>query len=221
MSGMGELRLYAIGLDEVRGVFGAPPERAGQLRALAERAFTPAPAEPRTGLLGKLGPIFRRPPAAQVISPTQPEPRDVDVLLAGAHVPPERTGATWRVLETLVCGLAWGSTRLGLTSERLDDLDFALARGGVPASVGLRHLLDTRPELNLVPVHGLAVGWHPYEKALAMAGAYRAAMPQIKTTEQQELVNGLATWLDGFVPWAQAAAPQRRPVPDLIGFWAV
>jgi hypothetical protein len=221
VSGMGELRLYAIGLDEVRSMFGAPQERAGQLRAMAERAFTPAPTESRTGLLGKLGPIFRRPPAAQVVSPTQPEPRDVDVLLAGAHVPPERTGATWRVLETLVCGLAWSSTRMALTSGSLDDLDFALARGGVPASVGLRHLLDTRVELALVPVQGLTVGWHPYEKALAMAGAYRAAMPQIKTTEQQELVNGLATWLDGFVPWAQAAAAQRRPVPDLIGFLAV
>ena len=218
---MGELRLYAVGLDEVRGVFGAPDDRAAHLREVARRAFTPEPDAARTGLLSKLGPIFRRPPAAQVVSPTQPEPRDVEVLLAGAHVRPDRTGATWRVLETLVCGLAWSSTRMALTSASLDDLDFALARGGVPASVGLRHLLDTRVELNLVPVQGLTVGWHPYEKALAMAGAYRAAMPQIKTTEQQELVNGLATWLDGFVPWAQAAAAQRRPTPDLIGFLAL
>ena len=30
----------------------------------------------------------------------------------------------------------------------------------------------------------------------------------------------LASWLDGFVPWAQVAASMGRPVPDLIGFWA-
>lgn len=213
--------MYAVGLDEVRGIFGAPEDRAAHLRDVARRAFTPEPEPARGGLLGKLGPIFRRPPAAQVVSPTQPEPHDVEVLLAGAHVRPERTGATWRVLETLVCDLAWGSTRLELTTTALDELDFALARGGVSSSVGLRHLLDSGPGLSLVPVQGLRVGWHRYETALAMAGAYRAAMPQIKTAEQQEMVAALASWLDGFVPWSQVAASLHRPVPDLLGFWAV
>jgi hypothetical protein len=220
VSGMGELRLYAVGLDEVRGIFGASAEAAPRLRAMAQQAFTTAPDRARTGLLSKLGPIFRRPPAVQVISPTQPEPQDVEVLLAGGYVRPERTGATWRVLETLVCGLAWGSTRLSLSSETLDDLDFALARGGVSAAVGLRHLLDTGTGLTLVPVQGLTVGYHRYETALAMAGAYRAALPQIQSSEKQQVVNALASWLDGFVPWSQAAAAQHRPVPDLLGFWA-
>jgi hypothetical protein len=53
-----------------------------------------------------------------------------------------------------------------------------------------------------------------------MAGAYRAAMPQIKTREQQEMVAALVTWLDGFIPWAQVAASLGRPVPDLFGFYA-
>lgn len=213
--------MYAVGLDEVRGIFGAPDDRAAHLREVARRAFTPEPDPARPGLLAKLGPIFRRPPAAQVVSPTQPEPRDVEVLLAGAHVRPERTGATWRVLETLVCDLAWGSTKLSLTPQALDDLDFALARGGVSSSVGLRHLLDSTAALNLVPVQGLTVGWHRYETALAMAGAYRVALPQLKTPEQQETAAALASWLDGFVPWAQVAASMGRPAPDLIGFWAV
>jgi len=217
---MGELRLYAVGLDEVRGIFGAPDDRAAHLREVARRAFSPEADPARTGLLAKLGPIFRRPPAAQVVSPTQPEPHDVEVLLAGAHVRPERTGATWRVLETLVCDLAWGSTKLSLTPQALDDLDFALARGGVSASVGLRHLLDSTAALNLVPVQGLTVGWHRYETALAMAGAYRVALPQLKTPEQQETAAALASWLDGFVPWAQVAASTGRPAPDLVGFWA-
>ena len=30
----------------------------------------------------------------------------------------------------------------------------------------------------------------------------------------------LASWLDGFVPWSQAAARLGRPAPDLLGFWA-
>jgi hypothetical protein len=130
VSVMGELRLYAIGIEEVRGMFGASPQVADHLREVAQRAFAPPSVEGRGGLLSKLGPIFKRVPATPVISPTQPEPHDVEVLLAGAYVPPDRTGATWRLLETLVQGIAWGSTRMGLTAQQLDDLDFALARGG-------------------------------------------------------------------------------------------
>jgi hypothetical protein len=217
---MGELRLYAIGIEEVRGMFGASPPVAEHLREVARRAFAPRSVEARGGLLSKLGPIFKRVPAAPVISPTQPEPHDVEVLLAGAYVPPDRTGATWRLLETLVQGIAWGSTRMGLTAQELDDLDFALARGGASASVGLRHLLNSAPSLNLIPVQGLRVGWHPHQKAVAMAAAYRSAMPGIKTDEQREMIKALTTWLDGFLPWAQVAASLRRPVPDLVGFWA-
>jgi hypothetical protein len=217
---MGELRLYAVGIDEVRGMFGASPQVAEHLREVARRAFAPPAVEARSGLLSKLGPIFKRVPATPVISPTQPEPHDVEVLLAGAYVPPDRTGATWRLLETLVQGIAWGSTRMSLTPQSLDDLDFALARGGVSASVGLHHLLNSTMSLNLIPVQGLTVGWHPHHKALAMAAAYRSAIQDIKTDEQREMIKSLTSWLDGFLPWAQVAASLGRPVPDLVGFWA-
>jgi hypothetical protein len=217
---MGELRLYAVGIGEVRGMFGASPQVAEHLREVARRAFAPPAVEARSGLLSKLGPIFKRVPATPVISPTQPEPHDVEVLLAGAYVLPDRTGATWRLLETLVQGIAWGSTRMSLTPQSLDDLDFTLARGGVSASVGLRHLLNSTLSLNLVPVQGLTVGWHPHDKAVAMAAAYRSAIQDIKTEEQREMIRSLTTWLDGFLPWAQVAASLGRPVPDLVGFWA-
>lgn len=201
-------------------MLGARDERATALRTLAARAFSPEPQPARDGLLGLLGPLFRRPPDAPVLRATDPEPRDVEVLLAGAYVSPDRAGATWRVLETLICGTAWGSTRMSLTPERLDELDFALAAGGVSAAVGLRHLLETGTGLPLVPVTGLRIGWHHYEQALAMAGAYRAALPQLEREEQRATVTALATWLDGFVPWGSVAASLGRPVPDLIGFWA-
>ncbi len=217
---MGELRLYAVGIDEVRSIYGADPAHHDQLRDAARRAFTPPAPPARGGLIGRLGPIFRRPPATPVISPTQPEPQDVEALLAGAYVPPDRMGATWRVLEALVQSRCWGSTRMELTAQAVDDLDFALARGGVSAAVGIRHLLTSNTDVNLIPVQGLTVGWHPHDKALAMADAYRSAMPQIKTEEQRRLVGGLVTWLDGFTPWARVAVQLDRPVPDLVGFWA-
>ena len=119
----GELRLYAIGIQELHGIVGAAPERIPELRELARRAFAPRKEPEPAGLLSKLGPIFRRVPAAPVIPATQPEPRDVEILLAGAYVPPERIGATWRVLETSAQAMAWGSTRMSVTAAQLDDLD--------------------------------------------------------------------------------------------------
>lgn len=218
---MGELRLYAIGIDEVQAMFGAGPAEQERLRALAHQLLAPA-AGTRVpgGLLTKLGPLFKRPPGAVVVSPTQPVPADVEVLLSGGHVPPDRIGATWRVLETLVQGTAWGSMLMPLTPESLDDLDFALARGGVSSAVGLRHLLSSPTSVPLLRVGGLTVGWHPHDKALAMTAAYRAAMAQVETREQSELVAGLVGWLDGFGSWAREAVQTGRPVPDLVGFWA-
>lgn len=221
MSAMGELRLYAVGIDEVRDMFGAAPQEQERLRGIATQLLAPAStAGARGGLLTKLGPIFRRPPGAPVISPTQPVPQDLDVLLAGAYVPPDRLGATWRLLETLVQGSAWSSTLMNLTPESLDELDFVLASGGVSAAVGLRHLLNSSTSVPLMPVQGLTVGWHPHDKAMAMAGAYRSALPQVKSREQAELVAALVSWLDGFRSWAQQAVMVHRRVPDLVGFWA-
>lgn len=218
---MGELRLYAIGIDEVRGMVGADDGYAAHLRGIAEHALAPEPAGARSGgLLSRLGPIFRRVPASPVVSPTEPEPHDVDVLLAGAYVHPERAGATWRVLEILAQGMAWGSTKLELTGAQMDDLDFALARGGVSAAVGLRQLLSSTTSIGLLPVTGLTVGWHPFQKALMMASAYRGAMAELKTQDQQELIAALVVWLDGFVPWSEVAQNLGRPAPDLVGFYA-
>lgn len=216
---MGELRLYAVGIEEMRGIIGAGPHTE-ELREAARRAFAPPPAPKSTGLIGKLGPLFRRAPDAPVICPTDPEPRDVDVLLAGAYVAPERTGASWRVLEALVAYRAWGSTRFPLDPQQLEDLDFALARGGVSAAVGIGHLLASHTNVRLLPVQGLVVGWHRHDKALAMAAAYRTAGPMIESDEQRALVADLVGWLDGFVPWSQVAVTLDRPLPDLIGFWA-
>ena len=66
---MGELRLYAIGVDEVRDVFGAPPELAAEFRRVVAEQFPPVTTPKAPGMLGKLGPLFRRPPGAVLVRP--------------------------------------------------------------------------------------------------------------------------------------------------------
>lgn len=217
---MGELRLYAIGIDEVRDMFGAPVESAHRLRSQAHAALAPAQPADRQGLLSRLGPIFRRVPGTPVLDPDDPTPEDLDRILTGAYVPADRNVATWRVLEVLIKENSWGATGVLLSGEELDDLDFALARGGVNAAAGLRHVLNTSTELPLRLPRGLLVGYHTGDQAGWMAQAYRDALPEIEDRDQQDLVYGLANWLDGFVPWTRVALTHGRPTPDLIGFWS-
>jgi hypothetical protein len=216
---MGELRLYAIGIDEVRDMFGAPAQLAERLRHQGHAALAPPPTAERQGLLSKLGPIFRRVPGTPVLDPDEPCPEDLDRILNGAFVPAERIVPTWRVLEMLIRENSWGATGVTLSGEELDNVDFALARGGVHAAAGLRHLLNTPTQLPLWLPHGLLVGFHTGDQATWMAESYREAMPEIEDPDQQNLVYGLANWLDGFAYWPPVAASTGRPAPDLLGFW--
>lgn len=217
---MGVLRLYAIGIDEVRGMFGASPEDAERLRLQAQVALaTPKIEQHRNGLLSKLGPIFKKVPGTPVLDPDEPSVHDVEMLIAGAYVPAERVPATWRAWETLIRENCWGSTRLWLSGEQLDDLDFALARGQVSSAYGLHHLLDTSAQLSLVPTRGTFVGYHRYDIAVAMADAYRTATEQMPSPDQKETVSTLVSWLGGFPHWAPVAESLGRPWPDLLGFW--
>lgn len=219
---MGELRLYAIGIDEVRDLFGAPGEAVERLREQVRTALAPQhPAERGGGLLSKLGPIFRRVPGAPVLDPDDPVPEDVDRLLTGGYVPADRNAATWRVLEILIKANAWGHTGLAMTGEQLDDLDFTLAGGGVHSAAGLRHLLTRPTHLPLIPPPGLLVGYDSGDHATWMADSYREALAEIDAPDHRDTAYGLANWLDGFTQWAEVAAAMDRPAPDLVGFWTV
>ncbi|GAB3922243.1 hypothetical protein GCM10011575_14260 [Microlunatus endophyticus] len=219
---MGELRLYAIGIDEVRDMFGAHAELAERLRGQGHAALLPAPshASDRQGLLSRLGPIFRRVPGTPVLDPDDPTPADLERIITGAFVPAERSIATWRVLETLIRENSWGGTGVPLAGDELDSFDFALARGGVNAAAGLRHVLNTPTELPLRLPPGLFVGYHTGEEAEWMAASYRQALPGIEEPGHRDLAYGLANWLDGFPHWTRIAETQGRPAPDLIGFWS-
>lgn len=212
---MGGLRLHAIGIDEFRGLLDPEDGDRAEVRAVLEQAFIPVAESPR-GLLGRLRRGHRQPEPAD---PLGPGPADIETFLSGDTFLPQRLPAAWRLLEAATQRRAWGSTRLALTSADMDQLDFALARGGVSAAVGLRHLFSSATHVSLIPVHGLTVGWHDNGKALAMAQAYRDALDEVPP-EHQHAVTALVDWMDGFPHWAEAAASVGRPAPDLVGFWS-
>ena len=88
---MVRIRLWAIGIGEVREIFGAPSEvAAARLAELTPPAVT-SPRAP--GLLGKLGPLLRRASDAPVIPADQPTRADAEALLKGSFIVPNRLPA--------------------------------------------------------------------------------------------------------------------------------
>ena len=142
---MGELRLYAIAVDEVRDVFSASPALADDFRRVVADAFPPQTTEKAPGMLGKLGPLFRRPAGAIVLTPDTPVEEDVADLLAGRYVRPERLPAAWRLMEAYLATKAWGRHLIDLDVSRFNDLEFDLARAGMDPRLGLGKLVNTMP----------------------------------------------------------------------------
>lgn len=208
------LQLYALGIDEFRDMFGASAELAIRLREAAARRF-PSNAPTAAGLLGKLGPVLRRPVDAPVTRPDYPNGNDVDALLAGRYLPPQRLAAGWALLEAWLAELARGTHHRDIAVTDLDDLDFALVRAGAGSQYGLRHLLTSDLAIPLLPCPGLAAGWVDHEHLAAMAAAWAAALDQLDE-HQQDLARPILAWLEQYPGWTAAAEAERRQPPDLV-----
>lgn len=213
---MGSLRLYAIAIDEVREIFGAPEETATALRAIAAHRFPSTPAS-SPGRLAKLGPVFRRAPGAPVQRPGVPSGPDVDTLLAGRYVPPHRLSAGWTLLETWVDAMAWGSTAEDASETELNEFDFDLSRSAVPSRYGLRQLLRSDLGIAMLPCPGVAAGFAHADHVAAMAQAWRTALPALSQVSRP-MATSLLAWFDNYPQWRASAPARHRPTPDLVAF---
>ena len=214
---MGSLRLYAIAIDEVREIFGAPESTAAALRAIAAHRFPAAPAT-APGLLAKLGPVFRRAPDAPVLRPGVPSGSDVDTLLAGRYVPPHRLSACWTLFEAFVEAMAWGSVSQSVGEAELNEFDFDLSRVAVPSRYGLRQLLRVDLGISMLPPPGLAAGFAHAEHVTAMAAAWHDGLPVLEP-RNQPMASNLLDWFGLFPGWAAQASDAGRPAPDLVAFF--
>lgn len=218
---MGELRLHAIGITEVREMFGASPELAARLRSVATEQFRIPAVEnqPKKTLLHRIGPFFRDDPAWQVRVPEgSPTPNDWENLIAGRFIQPDRVDVSWVALDAWVTDLAWATERVTLTASHIDDLDMGLTMAGLPSRFGIRHLMKDDAQLNLRPGHRMGVGYAKYDHVIAsheaLAEVIGAVSPQVEPLARQLLV-----FLGRFPDLAREARVEHRPQPDLFVVW--
>lgn len=208
--------LYTIGIDEVRDWFGASPDRASVLREIAATTFRVPMSQNRPpGLLGRLGPLMRRDPWAPRIPVDHPSPHDVELLVRGQFVPPERLGQAWRVVEAWLGALASGSTQVSASASDWTSIEFDLARAGLPSQYAVSRLWALDPGLPMRPAAGSEVGYAKHHHAVATREALRAARG-LASQSTWPVVDAVLALLDTLDDAAAAASTSGRPVPDVF-----
>ena len=129
----------AVAIDDVRDVFRAPPELAARLRAVAAEAFAP----PTPAKRGWLGPLTKRHRPTEV-DPSVPSSPDVQALLTGAYVPPDRQRQSWILLNLWLLSLSKATAAVALDPDGWVAVEWELARAGL--AVGIAGLfLEAHP----------------------------------------------------------------------------
>ena len=204
----GGVRLWAVSITDVRSLFHASGELAEQLRSDVPfhvvAAYKPS----------RFNPFVKRDPGAPVLAPDSPLPSDVDMLLHGHFVPPERLSAAWQIVTHWLDRISTASLHLPIDRATSETLDFDLARAGVAAHLALRTLWARDAALPLRPVAGSQVGYQRYAVAVEMGDAWRESLGALEGSA--ELVRQVGDWLSQLPTWAEDAEGAGRPAPDVF-----
>ncbi len=209
--------MYAIGIDDVRDMFGAEPGLAARLRTVASERFREPQEEHRsTSRLARLGPLFRRDPWAPYLDPDQPTPSDVELLVTGQFVPPERGPQAWLVVEAWLEELSFGHTTISCSDTDWSTAEFDLACAGLASPYALARLWAMDVGIPLRPIPGMQVGHCRHHHAVVTRDSLRHVSPSLTGTTA-EIAGQVLHLLDGLDAWTAAAITSRRPVPDVVG----
>lgn len=168
------LDLYAVGIDDVRDIFGADEQLAAELTAAAQEAFPPQAPRRRQGFL----PLRRRGPEFTV-DPSRPTADDLSILLSGGYVAPERMLASWRLFHALLQHRSAAHVRVEIDDERLDDVEFDLARHGLDTFYSLRRLGERQLGIPLRGLEGAIAGYAKQVHVVETSRALRAVRDEV------------------------------------------
>lgn len=216
---MGRLSLFAIGITELRDMFSADPDLAGQLRDITARHF-PAPADEHRQwgtVLGRLGPLLKR-PIDRPEAPARPTPADGEALLAGRTLPPERLGYAWQIALAWLDEMSWGRVDLDIDPQLMEDVEFDLARAGLSARLGLERLFQDNPQLPLLNPPHQRFGYAKNRHVEATRQGLSTVVSDL-SEESLPIVGAVLEFCNQFAGWSERAAEAGRPVPDLVAVW--
>jgi hypothetical protein len=202
------VRLWAVSITDVRSLFHPTGDLADRLRGdVPFQVLTPSKQS-------WFKPLLKRDPGAPLLAADSPLPSDVDKLLHGHFVPPDRLVPSWQIVGHWLDRLASANLRLEIDKATAERLDFDLARAGVASHFGLRTLWARDAALPLRPLPGSDVGYQRYAVAVELGEAWRASLPSLEGSA--DLVEHVSDWLRQLPTWAGDAEGAGRPAPDVF-----
>lgn len=158
-------------IDDVRDMFGADASLSERLRAIvAERL-----GAEQSGKRHWFRPMLRRDPDTEVRT-DRPMRVDVDAMLAGGYIEPERMAVSWQILTAWLQGLAAAQVVVPWDPAMFERVEWDLARAGLNSDYSLRRLADRQLGLPLRPANGQVAGYAKAVHVVETVVALRAAM---------------------------------------------
>lgn len=183
---MRAMKLFGIAIDDVRDIFGAPPDVAAELTAMYAKRYPAPTVKRRWGL-------FKRDPNLEV-DPSRPLPRDVETLLAGGFVEQDRVEQSWELLLTWLEELSQVSAIVEY--RRLDSIEFDLARRGLSSDLSISRLRERNLGIPLQPLQGMRTGYNRHDHAKATDEALREIDLDTVDDATREFLPGVLTFLE-------------------------
>lgn len=143
---------------------------------------------------------------ALALDPTLPQPADLDAILSGGFIAPDRLGACWSLFETFLAHLSHNQLTVLRDAALLDRVEFDLARGGLSSDFALRRLAELPLQIPLRPLPEQLAGYakhrHAQETALALNEVLTSPIDEQSalTEETRAFVARIAAFLSALQP---------------------
>ena len=203
---MQRLVVHAMSIDDVRDIFRAPPPLAERLRAVAaERFATPHPSR-RTWF----APLTRRDPATEVDA-SRPLRTDVDALLTGAYIAPERVPQSWTIFMAWLEELSVAHREIPYDGAAFERVEWDLARCGLNSDYALRSLAERQLGVPLRPMPHQVAGYAKRVHALEALEDFRRVL------DNPECAAESRAWLEPVVDVLESVAATEGPDVVVVG----
>lgn len=210
-----ELRLWAITVDTFRQCFAAPPDLADTLRRITGSLTAPQTRSHSHTLLSKIGPLMRRPDDAPVIKPGIPNVHDAESIMTSRFIATDRLGACWVLARVWLDELADMHRVVPLARSEIDELEFDLARVGVPTEYSIRQLWRRGIDIPLRPADDMCIGYTPHSVLPNLIQQWEGALSFLGE-DTVRFVTPVLEFVSGFPQYTGQSSPPPR---DLIAWW--
>lgn len=184
---MESLRLYPIQLALIPKMFAADESFASSLRELASDIL-PKNSSAK-GKISQLITFWRNPIGNPNSSNVLPSQRDIDRLLGGLTIAPERQPQAWQIFECWVRSLGYSRWHKEVSRETLNHLETQGTKLEIPTEYGLSKLFINKLDIPLSEYPELQNGYVDYQFVEGFYLSWKEVLPKISAMENQVLTD--------------------------------